>query len=226
MSAAALLSNHSHKPRPEQPFLGNLSLPLARVHEICGNSRHTLAMIIAGRMQGPVFWISPGWQPGQLNPEGMVRFAQPGRFTFIRPRRPEDLLWVLEETLRSGTVPLAVAELPAPPGLTPVRRLHLAAETGAAEGRVKPLGLILTAGDGGAQGVETRWRMVGDHQSGNGWLLTRARARTQPVQSWRVEPQHDSFRLIAPPDRTEPDAGHSQIPDPHQRADPARAPGG
>jgi len=137
-----------------------------------------------------VFWIVPGWIPGRLNPEGMLQFADPGRFTFLMPRRPEDLLWCMEEILRSGGVALVVADIPAPPALTPIRRLHLAAETGAVEGKVQPLGLILTPGDGGAQGVESRWHMAGAHGAHGaeqaGWVLSRRRARNAPVKSWAV----------------------------------------
>ncbi len=194
---AQLLTRHSHRrPRAEQPLLGDLALPLARVHEFCGNARRTLAMMLAGRMAGPVFWIAPGWAADRLNPDGMLHFADPARFTFLTPRRPEDLLWCMEEVLRAGAVPLVVAEIPAPPALTPVRRLHLAAETGAAEGRQRPLGLLLTPGAGGAQGVESRWQMAGAHQIDElGWTLTRHRARTAPPKIWRVIPGGAQFQL-------------------------------
>ena len=197
-----------HRPhRAQQVFLGNLTLAQARVHECCGNARRTMAMIIAREMTGPVFWIVPGWVPERMNPDGMMSFVNPGRITFITPRRPEDLLWTMEEILRSGAVPLVVADIPGLPGLTPVRRLHLAAETGADEGKFKPLGLLLTPGDGGAQGVESRWHMAGAHgAAGIGWSLTRNRARTDPPKTWRVAYQKDRFALQPEPQIETPNA--------------------
>jgi len=194
MNAQLLKRQGQH--HAQQPFLGDLALPLARVHEFCGHARRTLAMMLAARMTGPVFWIAPGWAPGRLNPDGMLRFVDPARFTFLTPRRPEDLLWCMEEVLRTGAVPLVVADLPAPPALTPVRRLHLAAETGAAEGTQRPLGLLLCPGTGGAQGVESRWHMAGAHRIDElGWTLTRQRARTEPPKAWRVATDGARFQL-------------------------------
>ncbi len=195
-----LLTRRPYRPRGDLPFLGELSLAAARAHEFCGSARRTLAMIVAGSLKGPVFWITPGWLPERLNPEGMVEFANPGRFTFLTPRRPEDLLWCMEETLRSGVVPLVVADLPAPPALTPVRRLHLAAETGATEGALAPLALLVVPGNGGAQGVESRWRIDGAHDAqGPGWRLSRLRARTAPVKSWHLTPQGNGLQLAPLP---------------------------
>jgi len=197
---APILTRHSRAGRaaPQQAFLGELSLSLGRVHELCGNARRTLAMVLAGKMQGPVFWIVPGWEPARLNPDGMGRFADPARFVFLTPRRPEDLLWCMEEVLRAGAVALVVADLPAPPALTPVRRLHLAAETGAQGGRLHPLGLLLTPGTGGAQGVESRWHMAADHAlHGAAWSLSRTRARSDPTKSWTVSATKAGLRLGA-----------------------------
>ena len=184
---APLLTRQTHDTRPALPVLDGMALTLARLHEVCGPARHVLAMIVAGATRGPVFWIAPAWQGDRLNPDGMRPFVQPGRFTFIHPHQPLDLLWTLEEVLRSGAVPLAVAELPEPPGLTPVRRLHLAAENGARTGACAPIGLVLTPGEGGAPGVETRWHMAPGHTpDSRAWTLSRRRARSAPPATWAV----------------------------------------
>lgn len=202
--AAHLLVRKSHRRHvaSEVTFLRGLSLNRGRVHEFCGIARRRLALMAAGAMQGPVFWIHPAWMPVNLNPDGMLHLADPSRFIFIRPKRSEDLLWTMEETLRAGIVPLVVVDLPEPPGLIPVRRLQLATETGAAEGSCTPLGLILTPGTGGAPGVETRWSMTPAHGTGKQetWQLDRLRARTEPVKRWhlsggKVGPRIDLARI-------------------------------
>ncbi|MCZ4353731.1 hypothetical protein O4H61_14525 [Roseovarius aestuarii] len=180
----ALLSSRPRQARPALPVLGEIALPLGRVHEICGRARHRLALIAAAATTGPVIWIAPRWQPADLNPDGMVALIGPERLILVTPERPIDLLWCMEEALRSGAAALIVADLPDPPGLTPVRRLHLAAEA-APDG--PPLGLLLTPGGGGAPGVETRLQMSPAHLPGTSrWQLTRLRARTAPPCSWHV----------------------------------------
>ncbi|GAW36011.1 hypothetical protein RA2_03079 [Roseovarius sp. A-2] len=196
----ALLIRQQHRPRPALRFLGALDLVQARLHEACGPARHSLAMLLIGVTRGPVLWIAPAWATDRLNPEGACAFTDaengPERLLFATPQRREDLLWCMEEALRSGAVPLVIADLPGPPGLTPVRRLHLAAEEGATRGYHRPLGLILTPGEGGAPGVESRWHMAPAHTlDTDGWHLERRRARDAPPAAWHLSGQPGAWAL-------------------------------
>ncbi len=198
MALPILHIQDGRRPWPAQALPGGLGLGLARgrVHEVCGPARTTLAALILGESQGPVVWISPGWLPERLYPAGLAEMADPGRIVFARPRRPEDVLWAMEEALRSGAAGLVLADLPAPPALTPVRRLHLAAETGAEAarhaGRLPPLGLLLTPEQGGAQGVESHWHIAATPSGStliarrSAWILRRLRARLAPEAAFHL----------------------------------------
>ena len=165
---------------------------------------------------GTIIWLRPAWLPERLHPEGVLPFIEPGRLLFVTPRRPEDLLWSVEEALRAGTVPLVVAELPEPPGLTPVRRLQLAAETGAAEGRAVPTGLLLIPGEGGAQGAESRWHIAPRHtREDTRWHLSLRRSRTLPQQEWGLSAPRGGtgFTLARPHASADSNANVTQAPE-------------
>ncbi|MEM0946142.1 MAG: hypothetical protein AAGK37_01955 [Pseudomonadota bacterium] len=193
----------THRNARGPAFLGDLSLAHARAHELCGPARRTLALMVARALDGPVFWIAPAWGTDRLYPPAMRRWIDPGRVVFFDPKRPEDILWAMEETLRTGLVPLVVADLPSPPGMTPVRRLHLAAETGA-KASAPPLALVLTPGTGGAPGIESRWALAPMHGAENrtAWRLDRRRARTLPPAAWMVTVE--GAHLTATPTTSEP----------------------
>ena len=196
----SLLSDHGPRARGMVPMPGGaaagIGLARGRVHEFRGQSRVALAVQVMAECAGPVLWITPGWQAERLYPDGVAGFADPARLICARARRVEDILWAMEEGLRSGAVPLVVAELPAAPGLTPVRRLQLAAEAGAEAahhaGRgIVPLGLMLTGGEEAAAGVESRWRMGPLpaessllEERGAVWRLERERARGAGPAAW------------------------------------------
>lgn len=185
--------------RPEYPLPGGIrpGLLRGRVHEICGPSRIALTLMLLQLGDGPVIWVMPAWLPERPYPCGLRDFIHPGRLIFARARRPEDIQWAGEEALRAGAAPVVVIETPSPPALTPVRRLHLAAGAGAEAAhhaaRPAPIGLILTVGDGGAQGVESRWHMGPApsvsgllDEDGTRWRIARRRARTAPVADWAL----------------------------------------
>ena len=147
---------------------------------------------------GPVLWIRPAHAEGRLNPDGLSPFFDPARLVLATPSRAADILWIAEEALRSGAAPLVIAEPDSPPGLTPVRRLHLAAEAGeqaaqahaGAHGAAAPMALLLSPGTGGAQGVESRWALAPTDSAPSGkgpaWRLELLRARLSPPRAWRV----------------------------------------
>ncbi len=202
-------------PRPQdlQPLVGDLALRRGRVHELCGPSRLMLAALVMAKARGPVVWIRPGWLADRLNAAGLQPMANPARLILATAPRDDGLLWAMEEALRSGAAPLVVAEVLVPPGLTPIRRLHLAAEAGLAaahrDGTTAPLGLILLPGQGGAQGVESRWHMTpapsrsllwSDEAT---WTLTRLRARMAPPARWHLTRDATGHEGVVPlPDPT------------------------
>lgn len=195
-----LLSRHSHTPRASLSLLADISLTWGRAHEVCGPARRSFAAWLASATRGAVLWISSTWEGHSLNPDGMMDFVDPARFLFVTASRREDQLWALEEALRSGAAPLVVADLAAPPAMTPVRRLHLAAEQGGASGPA-PLGLLLTPDQGGAAGIESRWHMRAAHNGQRRiWHLERLRARNQPPASWRLEQKAPRTALQICPD--------------------------
>lgn len=181
---------------PTQRLPADQAILRGRVHEFCGPARVALAALVLEHSDGPVIWAYPGWLPERIYPDGLCSFADPGRLILCRARRPEDLLWAMEEALRSGAAPIVLCELPKPPALTPVRRLHLAAESGAERarhhGRLPPLGLLLTPESGGAQGIESRWHMAATPSGSTlletqaRWRMTRTRARMAPPAAWDV----------------------------------------
>jgi protein ImuA len=191
----ARLARTPHRPDPGQLLLAPIRLARARVHEAHGPARHLFAVLLARAMTGPVFWIMPAWEAARLHGPGLAGLGlDPGRITFGHAAAEIDLLWTVEEVLRSGAVPLVVGELPGPPGLTPMRRMQLAAEAGAGKGSA-PLGLVLTP-EGGSAGAESRWHMAPDHgPARRAWMLTRERARSDPPRRWEVRREGEAFAL-------------------------------
>jgi len=216
-SRAALrrLMQGGARPAARLVFGPGAALAGGRAHEVCGPARRSFAAMAAGLSEagpdaggGPILWIRAPGGDGRLGPDGLSTFFNPGRLVLAAPRRAEDAPWCAEEALRSGACALVVAELTTPLRLTPVRRLHLAARAGAeaaaALGAPPPLVLLLTPGQGGCEGVETRWRMApscsapasrlatpraGPSWAEGGeaaWRLELQRARLAPPRRWRL----------------------------------------
>lgn len=187
---------------PSVEFAPGVGVARGRAHEVTGPSRGIFALFVARRMSGQVLWLQLAWTRDRLMGDGVQPIMDPCRLVIGRGRDANDLLWCAEEALRSGLMPLVVAELPAPPTLTAVRRLHLAAEAGAEAQGTAPLALLLTPEPGGTAGVETRWRLApapGWAVDGRArWQLRRLRARMAPEAAWEMMLDRSGNPRLAP----------------------------
>lgn len=129
---------------------GPFDLRKGRVHEAEGAGRRAFALFQAMRIKGPLFWIIPARAPELPNLRGL-HGGVGERLHLLRPQGETDLLWCVEETLRSAPVGLVIAEPDKPLSLTAGRRLQLAAEAG------QTTGLLLIRQGAGSNATETRW---------------------------------------------------------------------
>ncbi len=126
-------------------------LALSRVHEAQGPGAAVFALVMAAQASGPVIWIRPAHTPERLLPWGAGRLIAPSRLMTVEARGEADLLWAMEECLRSGAAGFVIAAPEKPLSLTAGRRLQLAAEAG------RTTGLMLIRENGGSNAAETRW---------------------------------------------------------------------
>ena len=130
-------------------------LPRASLHEIIGGdgaaSGFCAALLarLAGD-RGSVLWCRRG---RDLYGPGLAAFGlDPGRLIVVRGRTPTDILWAMEEGLRSGSLAAVLGETDGI-GPTAARRLQLAAEAG------RVTALLLRSAHGKTAPAVTRWRI-------------------------------------------------------------------
>lgn len=123
----------------------------ARMHEACGPGATSFAAMAAAQLRGELLWIREHWRPEGLNPLGLTAFLDPARLLIAQVKDQTEALAVAEEALRDGALPFVVVELGQPLGLTPGRRLQLAAKAG------RSTGLCLIPEGMGSNATETRW---------------------------------------------------------------------
>lgn len=131
---------------PGAPF----PLRPARMHEVEGPGRRVFALYQAMHHPGPLFWILPARERGLPFLWGLPPGIA-GRLYLVHAAAEADLLWAAEETLRSPTVGLVLAEPQVPLSLTAGRRLQLAAEAG------QTTALLLIRQGTGCNASHTRW---------------------------------------------------------------------
>jgi protein ImuA len=138
-------------------------LPPAHLHEIIaadtGASATGFSAVLLARLagEGSIIWCRrcPGLHGIKLYGPGIAAFGlNLHRLLLVRVRREIEVLWAMEEGLRSGSVSAVLGEAATVPPIA-LRRLQLAAETGGATG------LLLRPPDAALAVVSatTRWRV-------------------------------------------------------------------
>ncbi len=112
-------------------------LPMGGLHEVAGDAAATafctalLARIADARPRAPILWCQRGHD---LYGHGLSAFGlAPGRLIVLRGRNDEDILWAMEEGLRTPGLAAVLGQVHKLPPIA-ARRLHLAAENTGATG--------------------------------------------------------------------------------------------
>lgn len=195
-------------------------LPLGCLHEVAGEGAASgfcaaLLARLAGE-RGVVLWCLRvgAHQTGELYAPGLAAFGlDPERLIVLRGRGDAEVLWAVQEGLRSGKLAAAVGEV-RKVALSDGRRLQLAAEAGCVTGIL----LRSPHAKAGASAAVTCWRLsaapsassLGEVGVGRPrWRAELLRCRGAEPRSWLVEWRHetgDFAVVVLPSDRSaEPD---------------------
>ena len=174
------------------PAMFNLLPQNGRAHEVCGPGAHVFALALAARSGGQIIWVREAWRAEQINPMGFADYFDPELLLVASTDNQAEALAVKEEALRSGAVPLVVAELSKPLSLVAGRRLQLAARDG------NSLSLAIIPEGMGSNAAETRWRCAPVFDPADStrqrWDLIKNKSGT--LGAWYVRWEQSSRRII------------------------------
>lgn len=155
-------------------------LARGRVHEVTGNSADMFAVLVASKLDGPVIWIGLESDVGSLAPTALQHYLDPARIILTEGITRLEILWAMEQVLRTSSVACVVAELSSGPNLRESRRLQVAAEEGGC------LGLVLIDGRVNTSAAETRWQCLACRHRDNTWFWKLIKNRQGQLGSWRA----------------------------------------
>lgn len=175
------------------PLDGDLpwqGLPRRAVHEVGGTAASSFAAALAARFlrddRGSLIWCQTArseQQLGALYGPGLAPYGLDWRrLVLVRAADEREVLWAVEESLRSPAVTCAVAEL-SRVDLVTSRRLQLAAESGRGAGILLRTGVL----DPTPNAALTRWRAEPlPGADGLAWRLILWRCRGGAPGTWTV----------------------------------------
>jgi protein ImuA len=166
-------------------------LPLGCLHEVAGTAADGFAAMLAAQfttqLNKPVLWCVDGRQVRHPFAPGLAGMGiATERLTIACCKTPKDMLWAMEEGLKSGAAALVVGEPSRPLDLTASRRLQLAA------GMSGATGLILGHRNLAPNACTTRWQASAipapdkDAPWGGAWRLELTRSRNGSAGTWNV----------------------------------------
>lgn len=162
-----------------------------RAHEVTGAGAITFAAMACGLSGKSLIWLSENWGSETLNPSGLAPFCDPRLMLLGRCPNSVDLMACAEEALRSGAVPMVIAEISKPPTLIAGRRLQLAAKAGNATG------IFIIPNSMGSNAAETRWQCSpvfnAEDSTLQRWELIKNKSGT--LSNWRVRWNADARRV-------------------------------
>ncbi len=213
-----ILLMQGYKPGNSQANLGGLeaiadvfpngSFPLGAIHEFFCFSKEDgaasygfIAGIVSTLMEtgAPVVWISSGTL---IYPPALKSFQiDPDKILFIKPPKPKDLFWVLEETLKNENLPAVICDLNEL-SFTESRRLQLAVEHSKNTGfliRQKPKNL--------ATACLARWKIKSAESLNEGvpglgypqWDVELLKIRNGKPGKWKISWQQGRFQIPKQP---------------------------
>ncbi len=169
-------------------------LPTGVLHEIVGRPGDAascgfavrLLRDLVGLRQRPVLWCQANEEAGAPYAPGLTQAGLASEAViFARARKPAELLWAMEEGLRSGAFAAVLGEGVAP-DLTATRRLQLAAEAG---GTTALLSLPQHVA-GGVSAALTRWQVTAvpaeEESEAACWQIELRRCRGGASGVWQV----------------------------------------
>ncbi len=168
-------------------------LPMGVLHEILGRpgdaAADGFAINLLGRLAcgKPVLWCRDG--TGEAGIPYGPGLAQSGlacdQVIFVQARKLAELLWAMEEGLRSGAFAAVLGE-GVSPDLTATRRLQLASEAGATTALLR----LPYRTAGGVSAALTRWQVtsvpVEEDSEAARWQVELARCRGGAAGAWHV----------------------------------------
>jgi protein ImuA len=132
----------------------------AAVHEIAGSAASGFAAMVLGRLKGPVLWCVDLYARSHLYGPGLAAFGiRSDQLIIVRCANRADMLWAMEEGLRTSALAGIVCEPVGAVDLTASRRLQLAAEIGGGVGLLLNRGSLKKAGQLAPNALASRWRV-------------------------------------------------------------------